>query len=143
MTHSDRPSGEERPLRCAYCGRPINRAGNWADGPRYKHTGVNGSDAAHCNHAVRPMEPGEEPVRRLDANAQRAALEDALQVAWNDWCSDTGCIPDGFSIHGPRTTRVEADFSKGNFMGHVTSWLNAKGFDVVQSGSRVPDADPR
>lgn len=60
-------------------------------------------------------------------------LAQALQGAWNDWCSDTGCIPDSFTIHGPGTTRVVADFRRGNFVEHACRWLNTAGFKIVSN----------
>ena len=49
---------------------------------------------------------------RVQCELTREKLEDALQDAWNDWVSDTGCVPDFLDIHGPATTRVTADFRK-------------------------------
>ena len=37
-------------------------------------------------------------------------VERAMQKYWDDWCSDTGCVPPEFTIRGPGTTRVYADF---------------------------------
>lgn len=56
----------------------------------------------------------------------REQLEAALQDVWNDHCADTGCIPDAFAIHGPRTTRVVADFHRGSFVDRV--------LDILQPG---------
>ena len=73
----------------------------------------------------------------------RQALADALDGAWGDWIADTGCIPDSFTIHGPRTTRVEADFGKGNFAEHVLGWLTAAGYLLVHPASSAEDCmDP-
>src|SRR5487761_2326619 len=38
---------------------------------------------------------------RVQCELTREKLEDALQDAWNDWVSDTGCVPDFLDIHGP------------------------------------------
>jgi hypothetical protein len=52
----------------------------------------------------------------------------ALQHAWNEWCSDTGCVPDGFTIKGPPTTRVVADFQRGAaFVERVAAWYDHGG----------------
>ena len=63
-------------------------------------------------------------------------LAAALQYAWNDWCLDTGCIPDGFHIHGPRTTRViPVDFDAGrSFVRSVCSWYEANVEASVATG---------
>jgi hypothetical protein len=60
---------------------------------------------------------------RLARALERDAIAKALQSAWTDFCADTGCIPDCFTIHGPRTTQVEANFDRGNFAGFVRDWL--------------------
>jgi len=46
-------------------------------------------------------------------------IENAMQTFWNGWCADTGCIPTEFHIHGPRTTRVVADFRDGDMASRV------------------------
>lgn len=60
-------------------------------------------------------------VERLREALSPDALADAMQSAWNDWCADTGCIPDAFSIRGPRTTQVYADFRGSNYAHHVAA----------------------
>lgn len=64
-------------------------------------------------------------------------LAEALQEAWNDWCSDTGCVPDGFHIRGPATTRVTADFNYYGlqFVRNVTSALGRAGYRIVPAAN--------
>lgn len=38
---------------------------------------------------------------------------DALQYAWGDFCEDTGCFPDNFTLDGDQ---LSADFEGGNFV---------------------------
>lgn len=60
-------------------------------------------------------------------------LAEALQEAWNEWCQDTGHVPDGFRIHGPRSTRVDFDHRKGmQFVRNVTSALGRAGYRIVK-----------
>lgn len=47
-------------------------------------------------------------------------LADSANDAFGEFCADTGCIPDCFTIHGPRTTRMSAEFRRGNFIHWVT-----------------------
>lgn len=73
-------------LICTTCGRPVDRAGNWSDGPRYVHSGVNGSRAALCEHAVRPtlkeMTPGAERAHLLTViDEARTVLNDGIHGA--------------------------------------------------------------
>jgi hypothetical protein len=60
-------------------------------------------------------------------------LATAMQDVWNDWCSDTGCVPDGFRIAGPHTTRVYADFLKSPFPRLVLESLERSGYRVVKN----------
>jgi hypothetical protein len=62
-------------------------------------------------------------------------VAEALNDIWGDFCGDTGCIPDCFTIHGPRTTQVEADFRKGNFASSVAALLSAYYTNNTQGGS--------
>jgi hypothetical protein len=57
-------------------------------------------------------------VERLERDAA-----DAMQRYWNDWCSDTGTIPAEFTIRGPRTTRVYADFRHSGMASRVAAAL--------------------
>ena len=52
-------------------------------------------------------------------------IAEAMQDAWNDFCADTGCVPDAFEIRGPRTTRVYFNADRGNFAEMVTNRLEA------------------
>ena len=54
-------------------------------------------------------------------------VADAMQAAWNAFCTDTGNIPDAFTIHGPSTTRVSADMHRGNFASYVADYLDREG----------------
>ncbi len=63
------------------------------------------------------------PTDQVSTILNRGMVVDALQQAWNDFCSDTGCIPDCFQVHGPRTTQVYADFNVGNFASFVCDGL--------------------
>jgi hypothetical protein len=54
----------------------------------------------------------------------REQVVKAMQIAWDEFVADAGFIPDCFTIHGPRTTRLYADFDIGNFATYVTAWLN-------------------
>jgi hypothetical protein len=65
------------------------------------------------------------PEANIEPGVTRAQIVDALQSSWGEFCTDTGCIPDCFRIHGPKTTQVSADFGVGNFATFVTDWLNA------------------
>lgn len=63
-------------------------------------------------------------------------LREAMQNAWNDYVADTGCLPSDFSIHGPKTTRVSADFIRGDFAKFIISELEAEKEDCPKfSGS--------
>lgn len=53
------------------------------------------------------------------------AVAFAMQSVWNEHCADTGNIPECFSVHGPRTTRVSADFRVSQFAERVAVLLNA------------------
>lgn len=53
----------------------------------------------------------------------RGELADALNEAFGEFCADTGCVPDCFTIHGPRTTQLSADFHVGNFATFVVDIL--------------------
>ncbi len=53
------------------------------------------------------------------------ALGEAMQQVWNQWCSDTGCIPPEWTIRGPHTTRVEFDCRTGSFPEAVIETLTA------------------
>lgn len=52
-------------------------------------------------------------------------LADSANDAFGEFCADTGCIPDCFTIHGPRTTRMSAEFRRGNFIHWVTDRVAA------------------
>jgi len=50
---------------------------------------------------------------RIDVQAD--TLAKAMQSVWDDFCADTGHIPGAFRVHGPKTTRVSADFLHSDF----------------------------
>lgn len=52
----------------------------------------------------------------------RDVLAEAMQVAWNDFCNDTGHYPDCFEWRG---RKLYADFSRGNFAQMVVDRLVA------------------
>lgn len=54
-------------------------------------------------------------------------VADAMQNAWNDFTTDTGCYPDCFKVEiGPAgKKRLTADFEISNFAEMVTGSLNA------------------
>jgi hypothetical protein len=53
-------------------------------------------------------------------------LVEALTDAWGEWLGDTHTIPGCFSIHGPRTVTVTADFTaEPNFIESVLWRLNS------------------
>lgn len=60
------------------------------------------------------------------------ALADALQMAWNDWCADTGHVPDAFHLRGA-SVEVIAKFDGSSFVRNAASWLEARGFSVVKT----------
>lgn len=66
-------------------------------------------------------EPSPSILAEAERLLNREALEEALQAAWNDFCSDTGCFPDCFSM-----TKKElwADFRKGPFANEVALHLS-------------------
>lgn len=63
--------------------------------------------------------PTDQPQREQDSRAlslsREAMLGEAMQDAWNNFCQDTGCVPDAFTIHGPRSTRVTAHLIGSSF----------------------------
>lgn len=65
------------------------------------------------------------------AVASSGWLGEAMQLVWNDWCGDTGCVPDCIRIHGPRTTRVVGDFMHSNFTFQVVQTLKAMGYSIT------------
>ena len=73
---------------------------------------------------------------KLDETELIKLLSAALQHAWDDFIGDTGCVPDAISIHGPSTTRISADFHKGNFTIVVARYL-LEHVDVLGVGSEV------
>ena len=48
-------------------------------------------------------------------------IAEAMQTAWNDFCTDAKAFPDCFKI---KKGKLSADFNKGNFSSMVTSRLN-------------------
>jgi hypothetical protein len=65
-------------------------------------------------------------ARSPAAPLSRDQLQDALQDAWDEWCADTNAVPGCLVVHGPRTTRIDADFSREpNFLDAVLWRLSA------------------
>lgn len=50
-------------------------------------------------------------------------IGEAMQMAWDEWTSDTGCIPSCFTVRGPITTRISADFEESVFADRVAFFL--------------------
>jgi hypothetical protein len=73
-----------------------------------------------------PVEPVPAPRRELT----RDALADAMNEAFAEFCADTGCAPDCFQIHGPRTSSLSADFRVGNFVNFVIDILSRESAPV-------------
>lgn len=60
----------------------------------------------------------------------RKQVVEAMQDAWNDFCTDSGDHPDCFDVYNHRGTLIDghtmhADFERGNFATSVTDILNA------------------
>lgn len=53
-------------------------------------------------------------------------IAEALEHVWSDHCADTGCIPSNFTIHGPSTTQVSAQFRGTDFSFRVAEWINLR-----------------
>lgn len=70
---------------------------------------------------------GDPSDRGEDVPSLEDVLADAMQHLWDDWCADTGCIPDGFRIAGPPSTRVYADFRSGPFPARLAEMVRAYG----------------
>ena len=60
-----------------------------------------------------------------------AALGEAMQDIWNDRCADCGEIPTCFEIHGPRTTRITADFEESAFVRDIVETLKSRGYSIL------------
>ena len=60
--------------------------------------------------------------------ARRDALRDAMQEAWDEFCSDTGCHPDVLWREGRKTF---ADFGRGNFSLMVACALDREGWTLT------------
>jgi hypothetical protein len=57
-----------------------------------------------------------------------SALAEAMQDVWNDHCADTGCFPTCFELHGPRTSRLAADFHGSHFVSEIVKLLRHRGY---------------
>lgn len=92
----------------------------------------------HVSATFRPELISPETRTKMDANVRESqkarallkmtlndldaeSLSEALQDAWNDWCNDTGCIPDAFTIQGEQ---VFADFNGSQFVNNVIALLS-------------------
>lgn len=77
--------------------------------------------------AIRALQRAGEMAIRADAEKVTPdEVATALDAAWGAFVGDTGCIPDCFTIRGPRSTRdtVGVDFGYGNFAGMVADHIN-------------------
>lgn len=74
-------------------------------------------------------------------------LSDALQSAWNEWIADTHSTPGCFTVHGPSTTMLYADFTKEpNFtssvvdhLRHTTPAIHSEQSSVFDDDDAIPD----
>jgi hypothetical protein len=79
-----------------------------------------------------------EPTRSGESRVDDEAgwLAELMQEVWDGWCADAGCIPTfTFRIAGPPTTRVYADFAKGEFVSQVITRLNENGVHLRREGA--------
>ena len=73
-------------------------------------------------------------------NDLRAAIEAAMQDAWNDFTADTGCFPDAFELRG---RKLYADFGRGNYgrmvCAYLSPWLRAvlTSDDTIEAGAKA------
>ena len=67
---------------------------------------------------------------RLRINRGEQALSEAMQDVWNDRCIDIGEVPTCFEIHGPKTTRITADFIDSAFVRDIVETMNARGYTI-------------
>ncbi|MFA6043409.1 MAG: hypothetical protein WC718_00370 [Phycisphaerales bacterium] len=67
---------------------------------------------------------------REDGNSAEEVLGEAMQDVWNDRCVDCGEMPACFNVHGPKTTRVAADFEGSAFVHEVIETLKARGYYI-------------
>lgn len=72
--------------------------------------------------------------------AMRAAVEAAMQDAWNDFCDDAGAYPDCFIRDG---RKLMADFSIGNFaLGVAINLQAALSTQQVPKGYKLVPSEP-
>ena len=65
----------------------------------------------------------------------REALVSAMQTAWDDWCSDTGCHPDVVIRDG---RKLAADFNCGGYATQVAALLQLGLFDRLRRSAQMP-----
>jgi hypothetical protein len=84
-----------------------------------------------CPSCGNPMEiPSPSDATNCSA-AGEAALGEAMQDVWNDRCQDIGEMPTCFEVHGPKTTRVVADFEGSAFVRDIVETLKARGYSIL------------
>ena len=106
--------GKADAMRCPKCdGDTEIRAGSIHPQCRCERDALDPSDATNCSAA------GE------------AALGEAMQDVWNDRCQDIGEMPTCFEVHGPKTTRVVADFEGSAFVRDIVETLKARGYSIL------------
>lgn len=86
------------------------------DGPDGTYQGV--AYVSQEDYAAAQAEDDEPPATLHEAVAE------ALQLAWDDFVTDTGCFPDCFTLGSNRT--LYADFDRGNFARLVAMWLEPR-----------------
>lgn len=81
-------------------------------------------------------------LRPSDATAcsadGEAALGEAMQDIWNDRCADCGEIPTCFEVHGPRATRITADFEGSAFVRDIVETLKSRGYSILPNDQGQP-----
>jgi hypothetical protein len=81
-----------------------------------------------------------EPKENALAEIQRD-LEDAMQYEWDDFCGDTGHIPNFLKVTRTKPLLIEADFRHSKFAREVAESLMAKGY--AKPSWRTIESAPR
>jgi len=76
------------------------------------------------------------PQAEPAAGEQAGAVAEAMQDAWNDWCSDTGCFPDDFTLKGKTIT-----FKAGRWAASVAAHLAAPGAAIAAREQEAPECE--
>ena len=102
-------------MKCHHCGKS-DEVVTRPDGPY----------CLDCGRAV--LGPSDAAAGSADGEA---ALGEAMQDLWNDRCVDCGEIPTCFEVHGPRTTRITADFEGSAFVRDIVATLKSRGYSIL------------